>query len=89
MMPVYGKLYDRCYGRKTRTERGDDLYLDVKTTVEKAYHPDYLEKIIRLDASIDTRIDKTLSRLVSIKEYKRLIKPAANKHIANQTAEAA
>jgi hypothetical protein len=40
--------------------------------VDQAYHPEYLEKLIRLEASVDTRIDKLLQRLVSLKEYKRL-----------------
>jgi hypothetical protein len=89
LIPVYQKVYDKSYGPKTRSEKGDDLYVDVKTTVEKAYHPDYLEKIIRLDASIDTRIDKTLSRIVSIKEYKRIAKVTIAKQIASSTNVAA
>ena len=89
LLPVYQKIYDKCYGPKTRNEKGGDLYVDVKTTVEKAYHPDYLEKIIRLDASIDTRIDKTLSRIMSIKEYKRVAQATTSKQIASPTKVAA
>ncbi len=43
------------------------------TAIETAYHPDYMDKIVRLEAQIDTRIDKTLQRLVTLKEYKRLM----------------
>src|ERR1700722_19547423 len=84
MLPVYQQVYDKGYGPKTRNENGNDLYIDVKTTVEKAYHPDYLEKIIRLEASIDTRIDKTLSRLVNTKTCKRLLKEESAKQISSQ-----
>ena len=45
--------------------------------VDQAYHPEYLEKLIRLEGSVDTRIDKLLQRLVSLKEYKRLASESA------------
>jgi len=45
-----------------------------KTLAEQAYHPDYLEKLVRLEASIDARIDKLLQRLTSLKEYKRIVR---------------
>jgi hypothetical protein len=89
MLPVYEEVYKKCYGQKSRNENGEDLYVDVKTTVEKAYHPDYMEKIIRLDASIDTRIDKTLSRLVSIKTYKRIEEEAKAKQLSSPKSIAA
>lgn len=60
VMDVYGKAFE-----KNATNKA----------VEEAYLPDYLEKIVRLEASIDARIDKTLQRLVTLKEYKRLAKP--------------
>ena len=59
VLPVYGKAFEKGTSNKT---------------VEEAYLPDYLEKIVRLEASIDARIDKTLQRLVNLKEYKRLVK---------------
>jgi hypothetical protein len=49
---------------------------DSKEALEKNYLPDHLEKIVRLEASIDSRITKTLARLVAIKEFKRT--PAGN-----------
>jgi predicted nucleic acid-binding protein len=41
-------------------------------TFHDAYSPQYLEPILRLEASIDARIDKALGRFVPLKEYKRL-----------------
>jgi hypothetical protein len=38
---------------------------------DKVYEPESLEKIMRLDAEIDTRISKCLGRLVVLKEFKR------------------
>jgi hypothetical protein len=40
-------------------------------SLRRAYSPEYLEPIIRLEAMIDTRIDKALQRLANLKEYKR------------------
>ena len=40
--------------------------------LHRVYSPEHLEPVIRLEASIDARIDKLLARLVSLKEYKRL-----------------
>ena len=45
---------------------------NAEDSLRRAYSPEYLEPIIRLEAMIDTRIDKALARLVNIKEYKRL-----------------
>jgi hypothetical protein len=42
---------------------------------DNAYAVDDLEKIVRLEAALDTRISKVLARLVALKEYKRT--PAA------------
>jgi hypothetical protein len=39
---------------------------------DQAYLPEFLEKIIRLEAALDARIDKTVARLVNLKEYKKL-----------------
>ena len=49
---------------KDRPNAGDSL--------RRAYSPEYLEPIIRVEAMIDARNDKALARLVHIKEYKRL-----------------
>ena len=52
----------------------DAYSLNPSTLVEQAYHPDYLEKLVRLEASIDARIDKILQRLMTLKEYKRIVR---------------
>ena len=49
---------------------------DTEGAFEKNYLPDALEKIVRLEASIDARINKVLARLVALKEFKRT--PAGN-----------
>ena len=41
-------------------------------TLGKAYSPEYLEPILRIEAGIDARIDKALGRLANLKAYKRL-----------------
>jgi hypothetical protein len=40
--------------------------------LDQAYEPEFLERIVRLEAALDARIDKTVARLVNLKEYKRL-----------------
>ena len=44
---------------------------NAEDSLRRAYSPEYLEPIIRLEAMIDARIDKALARLVNLKEYKR------------------
>jgi hypothetical protein len=41
--------------------------------LDQPYEPEVLEKIVRLEAALDARIDKTVARLVNLKEYKRLV----------------
>jgi hypothetical protein len=41
-------------------------------TFEQAYSPEYLERLLKCGAALDSRIDKLLGRLVSLKEYKRV-----------------
>jgi hypothetical protein len=43
-----------------------------KEIFDQAYLPEFLEKIIGLEAALDARIDKTVARLVNLKEYKKL-----------------
>ena len=38
---------------------------------DKAYAPENIEKVLRLEAAIDARIAKVLARLVGLKEFKR------------------
>ena len=45
---------------------------NAEDSLRRAYSPEYLEPIIRLEAMIDARIDKALARLVNVKEYKRV-----------------
>jgi hypothetical protein len=40
--------------------------------LDRPYEPESLERIVRLEAALDARIDKTVARLVNLKEYKRL-----------------
>ena len=42
---------------------------------DKAYAPESMDKIVRLEAALDARINKVLARLVGLKEFKRT--PAA------------
>jgi hypothetical protein len=41
-------------------------------TFEQAYLPESLERALKCEAAIDSRIDKLLGRLVQLKEYKRM-----------------
>jgi hypothetical protein len=49
-----------------------EAHQSVEDSLRRTYSPEYLERIIRLEAMIDARIDKALARLVSLKEYKRV-----------------
>jgi hypothetical protein len=40
-------------------------------TFESAYAPECLEKLYQLEAALDARLAKVLSRLVGIKEFNR------------------
>ena len=44
---------------------------DAEEAFDKTHAPERLEKIMRLDASLNARIAKVLSRLVGLKEFKR------------------
>ena len=81
-LPVYQKAFDKLYRKKPNAPdpnqpgvKLSDVYDENPATlIEQAYHPDYLEKLVRLEASIDARIDKILHRLMAMKEYKRIVK---------------
>jgi hypothetical protein len=45
---------------------------NAERTLGKAYSPEYLEPILRIESAIDARIDKTLGRLANLKAYKSL-----------------
>ena len=74
-LPVYQKAFDKLYRKKPNAPdpngRGvnfSDVYDENSATlIEQAYHPDYLAKLVRLEASIDARIDKILHRLMAMK----------------------
>ena len=38
---------------------------------ERAYRPDVMERNLKIEADIDKRIEKAISRLVTVKEYKK------------------
>lgn len=87
---MYQKAFDRLYQKnpgvdsnKPGTSFSDAYSEKPRTLVEQAYHPDYLEKLVRLEAAIDARIDKLLQRLTSIKEYKRIAREARAKQISS------
>lgn len=89
VVPHFSKAREQYLGPDSKLT-GPANNADPKATaVHSSYHPDYLEKIIRLDASIDARIDKTLARLTSIKEYKRIAKANAPKEISSASNVAA
>jgi hypothetical protein len=45
--------------------------LDQKIS-ERAYRPEVMERTLKVEAEIDKRIEKAITRLVNIKEYKKL-----------------
>ena len=44
---------------------------DAEQALDRAYVPESLEKVMRLEAALDARISKVLARLVGLKEFKR------------------
>jgi hypothetical protein len=42
---------------------------------ELAYHPDIMERELKLHAMIDKQMEKTMQRLVNAKEYKKMYRP--------------
>ena len=76
--PLYDKLRDRLKEKNpdVTNPKHPKAYIDKpRTLAEQAYHPEYLEKVMKLEASIDTRIDKLLTRLVNLQEYRRQNEP--------------
>lgn len=70
---LYQKLHDRLKEKNPDVSDPNHrkAYIDrPRTLAEQAYHPEYIEKLIKLEASIDTRIDKLLQRLVTLQEYR-------------------
>jgi hypothetical protein len=57
-----------------------------RTVYEKAYSHSELEKLSRIDAMLDARIDKQLARLVRLQEYKCL--RASSMKVVEQSAPA-
>jgi hypothetical protein len=47
--------------------------------LDQPYEPEVLDRIVKLEAALDARIDKTVARLVNLKEYKRIagLKPVS------------
>jgi hypothetical protein len=50
---------------------------NAERTLGKAYSPEYLEPILRIEAMIDARIDKALGRFANLKAYKSLASGSA------------
>jgi hypothetical protein len=50
---------------------------NAEQTLGKAYSPEYLEPILKIEALIDGRIDKALGRLANLKAYKELVRAPA------------
>ena len=87
--PLYGKIFDTLYQKNPKVADPNDPGAFIQrpeTLVEQAYHPDYLEKLLRLEASIDARIDKLLQRLVTLQEYKRFNKETSTKKIPSSSS---
>jgi hypothetical protein len=82
-MTIYQQAFDMALQPNPNSTDERDKY--IKNTnrqlVEQVYHPEYLEKFVRLEASIDARIDKTMQRIITLKEYQRIIAAAAPKQI--------
>ena len=70
------RIQQRIDGLGQLTTKGLTLLIKTLETAEmtlgRAYSPEYLEPLIRVETLIDARIDKLLGRLVSLKEYKRI-----------------
>jgi hypothetical protein len=63
MMMGVDEMLDRCKIKKGLRER---------LPIERTYQPADLERVIKLEAMIDARIEKGLARLARIKEFRRL-----------------
>ena len=72
---IYRKLYrDKPNASdKTDAKFNDLAEIDPTALMDQAYRPDYLAKLVQIEASIDARIDKILRRLIDIKEYKAIM----------------
>ena len=68
-------LTEQVFPRMTALEEASKS--GAATVYAKAYSHEHLEKTLRIEASLDARIDKQMARLVSLKEYKRLGKETA------------
>ena len=80
VIPAFGQTLDLIHNKDYVRPNQPPKRLNV---VEEAYQPDIMEKVLRIQAAIDGRIDKTLQRLVSIKEYKRLLQAEAPKKVSS------
>jgi len=57
--------------------------LDQKLSVERTYHPADLERVMKVEAMIDTRVEKVLARIAGIKEFRRIYR---QKQVASGSA---
>jgi hypothetical protein len=67
-------LSEQVFPRMTKLEEASKSSGGAASVYEKAYSHEHLERTLRVEAALDARIDKQMSRLVSLKEYKRIQK---------------
>ena len=61
-----------CQENYFNSKQESDREMSNATSVERTYYPADLERILKIEAMIDTRIEKALARLAGIKEFRRL-----------------
>jgi hypothetical protein len=62
---------DCTFDAKTRDKSSQNIHRQPADTGGASNYPEYLEKLMKLEASIDARIDKLLNRLVHLQECRR------------------
>jgi hypothetical protein len=65
------------------THRISESFVLNERPCERAYRPDVMERDLKIHAEIDKRIEKCMTRLVRLKEYKRMYAP---KEVKGQSA---
>ena len=67
-------LSEQVFPRMIKLEEASRSSGGATSVYEKAYSYEHLEKTLRIEAALDARIDKQMSRFVNLKEYKRIQK---------------
>lgn len=68
---ILNVLQDRVLPMVTQVES----VMSAATEFERFYAPDTMAQVINLQGMVDTRFEKTLARLIMVKEYKRINAP--------------